>query len=54
MNIASKIDHTILKADTTREQVKKVCDEAKEYSFASVCVNPNYVGYVSEELKVVV
>ncbi|MGO1819718.1 MAG: deoxyribose-phosphate aldolase [Senegalia sp. (in: firmicutes)] len=51
MNIASKIDHTILKADTTREQVKKVCDEAKEYSFASVCVNPNYVGYVSEELK---
>ncbi|MGO1652589.1 deoxyribose-phosphate aldolase [Senegalia sp. (in: firmicutes)] len=51
MNIASKIDHTILKADTTREQVKKVCDEAKEYSFASVCVNPNYVGYVSKELK---
>lgn len=50
-NIASMIDHTILKPETTLEQVKKVCDEAKEYSFASVCVNPIYVEYVAEQLK---
>lgn len=51
MDIASKIDHTILKPDTTKEQVEKVCEEAKEYNFASVCVNPYYVKYVAEELK---
>lgn len=50
-NIASMIDHTILKPDVTIEQVKKVCDEAKEYNFASVCVNPYYVSFVSEQLK---
>lgn len=50
-NIASMIDHTILKPETTREMVVKVCEEAKEYKFASVCVNPYYVGLVSELLK---
>lgn len=50
-NIASMIDHTILKPDTTKEMVKKVCDEAKEYNFASVCVNPYYVGFVKEQLE---
>jgi len=50
-NIASMIDHTILKPDTTLEMVKKVCDEAKEYSFASVCVNPYYVSYVKKQLE---
>jgi len=49
--IASIIDHTILKPDTTEDQVKKVCEEAKEYNFASVCVNPNYVKYVSQQLS---
>ncbi len=44
------IDHTILKPDATEEQVKKICDEAKEYGFASVCVNPYYTAYVSREL----
>ena len=44
-------DHTILKADATREQVKKVCDEAKAYDFASVCVNSYYTAYVAEQLK---
>lgn len=44
-------DHTILKADATRSQVKKVCDEAKEYGFASVCVNSYYTAFVAEELK---
>jgi len=51
MNIASMIDHTILKADTTIEQVKKICDEAKEYKFKSVCVNSCYTKFVSDELK---
>jgi len=50
-NIASYIDHTILKPDTTKEMVKKICEEAKEYKFASVCVNPYYVKYVSELLQ---
>lgn len=50
-NIASMIDHTILKPDTTREVVKKVCDEAKEYNFASVCVNPYYVSFVKNQLE---
>ncbi|WP_010296125.1 deoxyribose-phosphate aldolase [Clostridium senegalense] len=51
MNIASMIDHTILKADTTLDQVKKICDEAKEYKFKSVCVNSCYTKFVSEQLK---
>lgn len=50
-DIASLIDHTILKPDATIEQVKKICEEAKEYRFASVCVNPHYVKLVSENLK---
>lgn len=48
--MAKYIDHTLLKQDATRAQVKKVCDEAKAYGFASVCVNPCYVKYVSEQL----
>ncbi|WP_427340589.1 deoxyribose-phosphate aldolase [Caloranaerobacter sp. DY30410] len=50
-NIASMIDHTILKPDTTKDKVKKVCEEAKKYGFASVCVNPYYVKYVKELLE---
>lgn len=49
--VLKMIDHTLLKPDAAREQIKKVCDEAKQYGFASVCVNPSYIGYVSEELK---
>lgn len=48
--LASYIDHTILKADATRAQVKKICDEAKQYSFAAVCVNPSYIRDVAEQL----
>ncbi|MTI49073.1 deoxyribose-phosphate aldolase [Sporosalibacterium faouarense] len=50
-NVGSMIDHTILKPNTSKEQVVKVCEEAKKYNFASVCVNPFYVKLVSEELK---
>ena len=38
--VASIIDHTILKAAATRQDVERLCNEAKEYKFASVCVNP--------------
>ena len=48
---AKYIDHTVLKADTTRETVKRFCDEARQYRFASVCVNPCHVAYVHEQLE---
>jgi deoxyribose-phosphate aldolase len=48
--IAALIDHTILKADATREDVVKVCREARQYTFASVCVNPYWVPVVRSEL----
>lgn len=43
-------DHTILKADATRAQVEKICKEAREHEFASVCVNSYYTAYVAELL----
>jgi deoxyribose-phosphate aldolase len=49
--MARMIDHTILKADATYDQVKQICREAIEYGFASVCVNPGFVTLVSEMLK---
>ena len=51
MDIAKMIDHTMLKADATTETIKKYCSEAKEYGFASVCVNTCHVPLVAEELK---
>jgi deoxyribose-phosphate aldolase len=51
MKIAPLIDHTALKPDTTTEQIKKLCNEAMEYGFASVCVNPCNVKLCSELLK---
>ena len=50
MDIARYIDHTILKPEATAEDVKKLCTEAKEYNFASVCVNGSYAKLVSTEL----
>lgn len=49
-NYAAMIDHTLLKADATQDQIQKICDEAKEYVFASVCVNPTWVKYCAEKL----
>lgn len=48
---AKYMDHTVLKADTTKETLKRFCDEAKQYGFASVCVNPTNISYVAEQLK---
>ncbi|MBU0904393.1 MAG: deoxyribose-phosphate aldolase [Planococcaceae bacterium] len=49
-NIASMIDHTLLKQDATKQQIEKLCAEAKEYVFASVCVNPTWVKTSAELL----
>lgn len=48
---AKYIDHTVLKVFTDKETLKRFCDEAKEYHFASVCVNPCNIPYVVEQLK---
>lgn len=50
MNLAKYIDHTILKPDTTDKDVIKVCTEAREHGFFSVCVNPYFVPLVAKEL----
>lgn len=51
MNYNKMIDHTVLKADTSLETVKRICDEAMEYGFASVCINPCHVAYCADYLK---
>ena len=44
------IDHTLLKADATEKDIKKLCQEAREHDFMSVCVNPAYVPLAKKEL----
>ena len=51
MNIAKYIDHTVLKPIAQRKDIEQLCKEAKEYNFASVCVNPCWVSYASNLLK---
>ncbi|WP_432408049.1 deoxyribose-phosphate aldolase [Wukongibacter sp. M2B1] len=51
MKIQEYIDHTLLKPASTEEQIKKICEEAKEYGFASVCVNAYYTSLVRKELE---
>ena len=50
-NINKLIDHTLLKPDASAEQIKRICAEAREYGFMSVCVNPSRVKLVSDELR---
>ncbi len=50
-NIAKMIDHTLLKPETTKSQIQSLCEEAREYSFASVCVNPTWVKYAADLLQ---
>lgn len=50
-NFARMIDHTLLKAEATKEQIEKLCAEAKQFNFASVCVNPTWVKKSSELLQ---
>lgn len=51
MDIRKMIDHTLLKPDASEAQIKKVCDEAREYGFKSVCVNPARAAFVSKQLE---
>lgn len=51
MQIGKYIDHTVLKAVTTPNEIEKLCSEAKEYGFYSVCVNGCYVSMCSKLLK---
>lgn len=43
MNVAAYIDHTLLKPDSTLENIRQICNEAREYKFAAVCIPPYYV-----------
>ena len=51
MKLSKYIDHTLLQADATKEQIVELCKEAKEYYFASVCVNPSWIDVAKEELQ---
>lgn len=51
MKLNKLIDHTLLKPEATKAQIEKLCGEAKEYDFKSVCVNPHYVKRAKELLK---
>jgi len=50
-DLARLIDHTLLKPDATLEQISKLCEEAKKFHFASVCINPSYVSTCARLLK---
>ena len=51
VDLAAYIDHTVLKPDTTGEQIDQLCAEAEQYRFASVCVNPTWVKRASSNLR---
>ena len=51
MNYSKYIEHTLLKSDATKEKIIKLCNEAKEYNFYSVCVNPSFVKLAKECLN---
>jgi deoxyribose-phosphate aldolase len=50
-DVAALIDHTLLKAEATRNDIERICREALQYQFASVCVNSVFVNQVSEALR---
>jgi deoxyribose-phosphate aldolase len=49
--VASMIDHTLLKPNATRSEIEKLCREAAELRFATVCVNPTWVAYAAARLR---
>ncbi|MFY9213147.1 MAG: deoxyribose-phosphate aldolase, partial [Tissierellaceae bacterium] len=51
MDIKSMIDHTILKPDTKKDEIQALCQEAKEFGFYAVCVNPYYVSLCKDLLE---
>ncbi len=50
-HVAPYIDHTLLKPEATRDELRKVCDEARQFGFATVCVNAVNVRYVAQQLS---
>lgn len=50
-SVARRIDHTLLKPEATPDDIKKLCNEALQYEFASVCINPSYVPLSYSMLK---
>jgi deoxyribose-phosphate aldolase len=50
-SLAAYMDHTLLKANASKEQILEICREAKQYHFASVCVNSYWIALVAKELK---
>lgn len=50
MTLNKYIDHTVLKADTSKEKVQQIIDEAIKYEFMSVCINPTWVAYAAQKL----
>jgi len=50
-NLAGKIDHTLLKPEAAETEIRKLCEEAKKYHFASVCINPKHVRAAAGYLK---
>lgn len=51
MQLNNFIDHTLLKADATKDQIVSICQEAKEYNFKAVCINSANVSYAKELLE---
>ncbi len=51
LDLAKYIDHTLLKPDATQDDIDKLCDEALEYGFAAVCINPTWVKRAAERLR---
>ena len=50
MNLNKYIDHTVLKADTSKAKVQQIIDEAIQYEFMSVCINPTWVSFAAKQL----
>jgi deoxyribose-phosphate aldolase len=51
VSLARMIDHTLLKPEATKQQVEELCSEAKQYGFASVCINPSFVKLCAQLLR---
>lgn len=51
MKLNKYIDHTLLKAETTQDQIDQLIQEAKDYDFMSVCIQPRWVAFASDQLK---
>lgn len=50
MNLNKYIDHTVLKADTSKAKVQQIIDEAIQYDFMSLCINPTWVSFAAKQL----